>query len=57
MNLSSAQSKAKKRLQGIFSLYKNDEKDLNNLAKSEENKEYTVAIHDISKYEVKKRLK
>jgi hypothetical protein len=52
MNLTSAQTKAKKRLQGIFSLYKNEEKDLNSQAKTEENKEYTVAIHDISKYEV-----
>lgn len=53
MHSSSAQSKAKKRLKGIFSLYKGEEKENNYQAKSDENKEYTVAIHDISKYEVR----
>ena len=58
MHSSSAQTKAKKRLKGIFSLHKGEEKDQNSQAKSDENKEYNLAIHDISKYEVKyKKLK
>lgn len=58
MNTTNAQLRAKKRLKGIFSLSTREENDINNQVKTEDNKEYTLAVHDKSKYEVKiKKIK
>ena len=50
--MNSAQSKAKKRLKGLFSSNKGSEKDLNTQIKWDVNKTYSVMFHDKSKSEV-----
>lgn len=52
MNTSNAQSKAKKRLKGLFSSYKGNEKDFNSQIKWDMNKTYSFVFHDKAKFEV-----
>jgi len=52
MDKNNAQNKAKKRLKGLFSSCKGNEKDFNSQIKSDFNKTYSFVFHDKSKFEV-----
>lgn len=53
MNTNNAQNKAKKRLKGLFSSCKGNEKDMNSQIKWDINKSYSYMFHDKSKFEVR----